>query len=129
MSYLNGDRTDVVVIGVGGGPAGLSRRPPIWLAGRRQVTVFEKGASQAVAPAPASAMVTSSTSAHTPSLPVVPAPACCASLASPLAGAHPANQRIHLERGSRFYGLPGDVPTLLKTRLLSIREKGRPGCL
>jgi phytoene dehydrogenase-like protein len=120
MSYLNGDRTDVVVIG--GGLAGLTAAAYLARAGR-QVTVFEKGRK------PGGRARTRERDGYLFNLgPHAlfaggPGADVLRDLGVAFAGHTPPPKRIQLEHQGTLYGLPGDVATLLKTRLLSIGEK------
>lgn len=120
MLQDNHDTQDVVV--VGGGLAGLAAGAYLARAGR-QVSVLEK------ARRPGGRARTRERDGYLFNLgPHAlfaggPGASVLRELGVPFSGATPPPARIHLERGEHFYGLPGDVPTLLKSRALSMAEK------
>jgi phytoene dehydrogenase-like protein len=114
------DKHDVII--VGGGLAGLAAGAYLARAGR-QVTILEKGRR------PGGRAQTRERDGYFFNLgPHAlfaggPGASVLRELGVPFSGTTPPPRRIHLELAQQFYGLPGDVPTLLKTRALSFSEK------
>src|SRR5690606_34764231 len=119
---LNGNHEQHDAIVVGGGLAGLSAAAYLVRAGR-QVTVLEKGRRPGGRARTRErygfffnqgphALYANGAGAQV-----------LRELGVEFRGGTPPPARIHLEQDNRLYAMPGDVRTLLKTRLLTLADK------